>query len=249
MTTLAQTAAPTPNRRLGEGLTFAMAVAAGIAVANIYYNQPMLGLIGARLPGPGGLAGFIPTATQLGYAAGPVPAGAAGRPGRAARRHPAAVPGAGRWAWSPPPWRPSAALTDPGLAAGRGRATVAQQIVPFAAHLARPERRGADGRHGDGGLAVRHPAEPHPGRASWPPTRLARDVLAGRADGPGRLRPDGRGPARSQQARDGGLTLWPVAEVAGPPVAASFPPCAWRPSPRPCCSPPSPPSGPSWPCL
>ena len=47
----------------------AMAAASGIAVANIYYNQPMLGLIEQDFPGQPAAA-MVPTATQLGYALG-----------------------------------------------------------------------------------------------------------------------------------------------------------------------------------
>jgi predicted MFS family arabinose efflux permease len=56
--------------RPNDLLTFVMALACGIAVANIYYAQPLLDTL-ARYFGVGqGSAGIIITMTQLGYAAG-----------------------------------------------------------------------------------------------------------------------------------------------------------------------------------
>lgn len=126
---------------IGKTTLFAMAAATGIAVANIYYNQPMLGLIEADFSNQPATA-LIPTATQLGYALGlffllPL--------GDIVHRRKliigqfivlAAALGATAMA-------PSAAwLVIASLVVGAG-STVAQQIIPFAATLAVPERRGA----------------------------------------------------------------------------------------------------------
>ncbi|RYC38853.1 MFS transporter [Pectobacterium zantedeschiae] len=53
----------------GKLLIFSMAAASGISVANIYYNQPMLGVISESFTSSEATS-LIPTVTQLGYALG-----------------------------------------------------------------------------------------------------------------------------------------------------------------------------------
>jgi predicted MFS family arabinose efflux permease len=56
--------APSPT------LVTLLAVGAGLAVAGLYYNQPMLGTLAGALGASSSRIGFIPVATQLGYAMG-----------------------------------------------------------------------------------------------------------------------------------------------------------------------------------
>jgi len=67
--TMDNTATPqTPP--LSKSLVFTMATGAGLSVASIYYNQPMLGNIGTTFHADVSATGFIPTFTQVGYALG-----------------------------------------------------------------------------------------------------------------------------------------------------------------------------------
>ena len=55
---------------IGRGLTFLFAVAAGAAVGNLYWAQPLLDLIAGDLGASTADAGWLVTTTQLGYALG-----------------------------------------------------------------------------------------------------------------------------------------------------------------------------------
>lgn len=130
---------PHPAWTLRTWHIVAMAFACGIAVANIYYNQPMLGLIRAAFPGA---AAILPTVTQLGYAAGLlflVPLGdLLERRALITTQFLALTLALAMAALAPA----GAVLVLASLLLGMG-ATAAQQVVPLAASLASPERRGA----------------------------------------------------------------------------------------------------------
>ena len=63
-------APPKAAGELSRGLVLLLAAAAGLAVATIYYVQPMLGILGTDLRATAGEVGMVPTANQLGYAFG-----------------------------------------------------------------------------------------------------------------------------------------------------------------------------------
>ncbi len=124
-----------------SSLLLLLATIAGVAVANIYYNQPLLE--GFRLSFPAGAAwiGAVPAATQLGYAAGMLLLAPLGD--RFDRRRLILLQTVGVCiALFAAAAAPSlAVLIGASLAIGV-LATIAQQAVPFAAELAPPEARG-----------------------------------------------------------------------------------------------------------
>ncbi|MDQ4503591.1 MFS transporter [Sinomonas sp. ASV322] len=62
--------APKTRPTMTTGLTLLFAVAGGAAVGNLYWAQPLLDAIAADLHASPATAGWLVTATQLGYAAG-----------------------------------------------------------------------------------------------------------------------------------------------------------------------------------
>lgn len=126
---------------LPTALILLLAAAAGLAVASIYYSQPLLGLLGAQLHASTAQVGLVPTLTQLGYALGILLLAPLGD--RRDRRSLIAIKAAVL----------AAALLACGLATGFGMllaaslavgvaATMAQDIVPSAAALAPDAQRG-----------------------------------------------------------------------------------------------------------
>lgn len=128
------------TKPMSRALIFAMATGAGLSVANIYYNQPMLGEIEASFGTQ--LGGLVPMITQLGYALGLfclVPLGdIVDRKKLILVQFGLLALASGLAGWSPNGWVLVAASLLIGITA-----CAAQQIVPFAAHLAPPEKRGA----------------------------------------------------------------------------------------------------------
>ncbi|EJO28888.1 MFS transporter [Achromobacter marplatensis] len=131
----------TSSNTLSRGLVLLLAVGAGLSVASLYYSQPMLGVLGADIHASAETLGWIPTLTQLGYAFGILMLAPLGD--RHDRKRIILIKAAVlslallSAAVSPSIGVLLAASFVVGLSA-----TLAQDIVPAAAHLAPAEARG-----------------------------------------------------------------------------------------------------------
>jgi predicted MFS family arabinose efflux permease len=132
---------PIAPERLAPSLVALFAIGAGLSVAGLYYNQPILGAMAADLGATPGQIGLVPMLTQLGYAAGILLFAPLGD--RLDRRRVIVAKLAAL----------AAALTLAGLSPSVGMlataslaigllATTAQDFVPAAAALAPPAARG-----------------------------------------------------------------------------------------------------------
>ncbi|WP_323122154.1 MFS transporter [Burkholderia alba] len=129
------------SHHYSRGLLLLLATIAGVSVANIYYNQPLLDSFRASFPAGASWIGAVPTATQLGYAAGMLLLAPLGD--RFDRRLLILLQIAGLSialiVAAAAPTLSVLALAS--LAIGI-LATIAQQAVPFAAEIAPPHERG-----------------------------------------------------------------------------------------------------------
>ena len=135
-------AAPGPEGRgLDRGLILLMAVTTGAAVANIYYIQPLLHLVGDGFGVSDTVAGILVTCAQLGYLLGLaflVPLGDL----RERRRLITVVMVGVVLALALCAAAPDFSVLAVALIAVGALSVVAQILVPLAATLARPEERG-----------------------------------------------------------------------------------------------------------
>jgi predicted MFS family arabinose efflux permease len=124
-----------------RGLLFLLATIAGVSVANIYYNQPLLDNFRQSFPASASWVGTVPAVTQLGYAAGMLLLAPLGD--RLDRRRLILLQIAGMCvALVVAAAAPTLiVLIGASLAIGV-LATIAQQAVPFSAELAPPSQRG-----------------------------------------------------------------------------------------------------------
>ena len=140
MSTSETSPAASADRSL-RALLLLLATIAGVAVANIYYNQPLLDDFRQSFPRSASWVGVVPAVTQLGYAAGMLLLAPLGD--RFDRRRLILLQIVGMCAAL---LVAAAAPTLPVLIAASLAigvlATIAQQAVPFAAELAPPSQRG-----------------------------------------------------------------------------------------------------------
>src|SRR5258707_7158158 len=144
---------PASADRSLRGLLLLLATIAGVAVANIYYNQPLLDNFRQSFPNSASWVGVVPAVTQLGYAAGMLLLAPLGD--RFDRRMLILLQTAGMCVTLviAAAAQNLHVLIAASLAIGV-LATIAQQAVPFAAELAPPAQRGQAVGTGMSGLLL-----------------------------------------------------------------------------------------------
>jgi len=129
------------SNTLPTALVLFFAAGAGLAVASLYYSQPMLGVLGMDIGASDRTVGWVPTLTQLGYAFGIlflIPLG-----DQINRRNIILAKSVLlALALLVASWAPSIELLLAASFAIGIAATLAQDIVPSAAHLAPESQRG-----------------------------------------------------------------------------------------------------------